>query len=164
MKRIVTLLLVLSLLAALPLQGFAVSMVNPPDAEQQTAEAEGLHDGLLGTLGDADLEGLISGIRQSAGDTSGMTDEELRTRITGIASRLGVTLTESQVSQILAFLRSLEGLDAEHIASVISDLKDKAQKLTETAEKAVGFLQKVKGWIDSVAEFFASVKHAFGLE
>lgn len=113
-------------------------------------------------LGGVNTEQFLSGIRQVLGDTSILSDLQIREQIQAAAQHYHLTLSDSQLSQIVSFFRSLEGMDAEGISSVLSGVRNTVAKVTETAQKAVGFFQTVKGWVEKVSDFFSRISALFG--
>jgi len=86
-----------------------------------------------------------------------MTDDEVRAEIKGIAKNYNVSITDTQVDQLLKLCRSLEKLD-------VDALQDKLVSLTktlETAQKAemklTEFAEGVKNFFGKVADFFSNL-------
>ena len=79
-------------------------------------------------------------------------------QIREIASRYNVSLTDTQVNQLLTLCRSLEGLDAESLKARVEDVQNTLQKVSDAKNKVVGFVEGVKKVVDSVSGFFDKIK------
>ena len=66
-------------------------------------------------IGSYDSVEIVNELKLLLGETKNMTDDELRAEIISIASDLGVTLTDTQIDQLISLCRSLEKLDPEQL-------------------------------------------------
>lgn len=65
------------------------------------------------TLRDLDTDGLLSDLRELAGETKGLDDDALRVKILELAEKHGTHLVDDQVQQLMDLCRALEKLDAD---------------------------------------------------
>ena len=86
--------------------------------------------------------------------TQQMTDAEIREEIIQIAGRYNVTLTETQIRQLIDLCRSLEGLEPDALKQRVEDIQGTLRKVSDAKTKVVGFAQTVKKVVDSVSGFF----------
>ena len=75
-------------------------------------------------IGSYDSVEIVNELKLLLGETKNMTDEQLRREIESIASDLGVSLTDTQISQLISLCRSVMGLwgDGDFQAASFADL------------------------------------------
>ena len=113
---------------------------------------------LAAQIGAMDSTSIVNELKLMLDVTQTMTDDEIRTEIREIASRYNVSLTNTQVEQLLSLCRSLEGLDAEALKARVEEVQGTLQKVSDAKTKVVGFVQGVKKVVDSVSSFFDKIK------
>lgn len=113
---------------------------------------------LAAQIGAMDSTSIVNELKLMLDVTQTMTDDEIRTEIREIASRYNVSLTNTQVEQLLSLCRSLEGLDAEALKARVEEVQGTLQKVSDAKTKVVGFVQGVKKVVDSVSGFFDKIK------
>lgn len=86
--------------------------------------------------------------------TKNMTDEQLRREIESIASDLGVSLTDTQISQLISLCRSLEKLNPEQLKEKVESVQNTIAKLGQAKETVSNFFEGVKNVWNSIVDFF----------
>ena len=110
-------------------------------------------------IGSYDSVEIVNELKLLLSETKGMTDDELRAEIVSIASDLGVTLTDTQIDQLISLCRSLEKLDPEQLKEKVESVQNTIAKLGQAKEKVTSFIESVKNVWNSVVDFF---KNPFG--
>ena len=110
-------------------------------------------------IGSYDSVEIVNELKLLLSETKGMTDDELRAEIVSIASDLGVTLTDTQIYQLISLCRSLEKLDPEQLKEKVESVQNTIAKLGQAKEKVTSFIESVKNVWNSVVDFF---KNLFG--
>ena len=110
-------------------------------------------------IGSYDSVEIVNELKLLLSETKGMTDDELRAEIVSIASDLGVTLTDTQIDQLISLCRSLEKLDPEQMKEKVESVQNTIAKLGQAKEKVTSFIESVKNVWNSVVDFF---KNLFG--
>ena len=113
---------------------------------------------LAAEIGAMDSTSIVNELKLMLDVTQTMTDDEIRTEIREIASRYNVSLTNTQVEQLLSLCRSLEGLDAESLKARVEEVQGTLQKVSSAKTKVVGFVQGVKKVVESVSGFFEKIQ------
>ena len=112
-------------------------------------------------IGDLDAAKFVSGIKEALGETAQMSDEELRREIVSIAERYGVTLSDSQIGQLVDLCRTLEKLDPSKLKSRVEEAQETIRRIGEAKDKAVSFYDKLRIFFGDAADFIDRVKSWF---
>ena len=132
-------------------------------AENKSAGTQELS--LLGELsrqvGSVDSTVIVREVKQLLDQGAALSDWELREQILQISSRLHVILTEDQLMQIIALVRSLQGLDADALQQRVDGLRGAMQRVSETREKAETVVEEAGEAVRAVGSFFRSVRDLF---
>ena len=96
-------------------------------------------------------------------ETQNMTDDQIKAEIVQIAARYNVTLTDTQISQLVSLCRSLEGLDEESLRARVEQVQNTLQKVSTAKTQVVGFVQAVKNVVTSIKGFFDKIGDIIGL-
>ena len=105
-------------------------------------------------IGSYDSVEIVNELKLLLGETKNMTDEQLRREIESIASDLGVSLTDTQISQLISLCRSLEKLNPEQLKEKVESVQNTIAKLGQAKEAVSGFFEGVKQVWNSVVNFF----------
>ena len=105
-------------------------------------------------IGSMDSTSIVNELKLMLNETQKMSDQEIRQAIIEIAARYNVSLTDTQINQLISLCRSLEGLDPEQLKQRVEEVQGTLQKVSEAKTKVVGFAQTVKKVVDSVTGFF----------
>ncbi len=105
-------------------------------------------------IGSMDSMSIVNELKLMLNETQKMGDQEIRQAIIEIAARYNVSLTDTQINQLISLCRSLEGLDPEQLKQRVEEVQGTLQKVSEAKTKVVGFAQTVKKVVDSVTGFF----------
>lgn len=115
-------------------------------------------------IGSMDSTSIVGDLKLMLDETKNMTDDEIRSQIIEIAGRYNVTLTNTQINQLISLCRSLEGLDSDQLKSRVEDVQNTLNKVSNAKTQVVGFVQTVKKVVTSVASFFDRIKDIIGIE
>ena len=117
---------------------------------------------LANEIGSMDSTSIVNELKLMLNETKNMTDEELRSQIVQIASRYNVSLTETQIRQLIDLCRSLEGLNPDQLKQRVEEIQGTLRKVSDAKTKVIGFAQTVKKVVDSVSGFFAKISDLLG--
>ncbi len=161
--------------APFPVSGTAALAGVSKAYEDMTGEALSSEDRAAGTqeltltgeladeLGDeASARSIVDEVKAMLSETAGMTDDEIREAIRGIADEHSVRLTETQVQQLLDLCRMLEKLNPDRFSQKVEDVQSTAQKVENAKEQVGGFLQSVRGLIDTLRGLFEKLSELTG--
>ena len=105
-------------------------------------------------IGSYDSVEIVNELKLLLGETKNMTDEQLRREIESIASDLGASLTDTQISQLISLCRSLEKLNPEQLKEKVESVQNTIAKLGQAKETVSNFLEGVKNVWNSIVDFF----------
>ncbi|HIR55398.1 MAG TPA: DUF1002 domain-containing protein [Candidatus Scatomorpha intestinigallinarum] len=105
-------------------------------------------------IGSYDSVEIVNELKLLLGETKNMTDEQLRREIESIASDLGVSLTDTQISQLISLCRSLEKLNPEQLKEKVESVQNTIAKLGQAKETVSNFFEGVKNVWNSIVDFF----------
>ena len=105
-------------------------------------------------IGSYDSVEIVNELKLLLGETKNMTDEQLRREIESIASNLGVSLTDTQISQLISLCRSLEKLNPEQLKEKVESVQNTIAKLGQAKETVSNFFEGVKNVWNSIVDFF----------
>ena len=109
-------------------------------------------------IGSLDATEIVRGLKELLGETAKMSDEELRQEIASLAKEYNVTLSDSQIRQLIDLCRSLEKLDPAELKSRVEEAQQTIRRIGEAKDKAVGFYEKLKIFFGDAADFLDRVK------
>lgn len=118
---------------------------------------------LASEIGSMDSTAIVNDLKLMLNETQNMTDEQIREQIIQIAARYNVSLTDTQLSQLISLCRSLEGLDADALKTRVEDVQNTLQKVSNAKTQVVGFVQSVKKVVTSIKGFFEKIGDLIGL-
>ena len=113
---------------------------------------------LANEIGGMDSTSIVNDLKLMLDETQKMTYDEIRAEIIDIAGRYNVTLTNTQIQQLIDLCRSLEGLDADSLKARVEEVQGTLQKVSDAKTKVVGFVETVKKVVTSVSSFFDRIK------
>lgn len=113
---------------------------------------------LADEIGGMDSTSIVNDLKLMLDETQKMTDDEIRAEIIDIAGRYNVSLTNTQIQQLIDLCRSLEGLDADSLKARVEEVQGTLQKVSDAKTKVVGFVETVKKVVTSVSSFFDRIK------
>ena len=113
---------------------------------------------LANEIGGMDSTSIVNDLKLMLDQTQKMTDDEIRAEIIDIAGRYNVSLTNTQIQQLIDLCRSLEGLDADSLKARVEEVQGTLQKVSDAKTKVVGFVETVKKVVTSVSSFFDRIK------
>lgn len=111
---------------------------------------------LAEAIGAADATEIVNHLKAILDETANMTDEELYAEIVSIAEEIGVTLNDDQIYQLIDLVRQMEKLDTSELLSRVQEVQGMVSDFGEAVSdvEAGGFLSKLVGFFDSIANFF----------
>lgn len=112
---------------------------------------------LADKIGSYDSVEIVNELKLLLGETRNMTDEQLRAEIVSIASDLGVTLTDTQINQLISLCRSLEKLNPDELKAKVESVQNTIAKLGQAKETVSSFLTGVKNVWNSIVDFFKNI-------
>ena len=127
------------------------------DAKEVATEELVVTSELADEIGSADAAEIVNELKKILDETGDMSDDELREQIIIIADNLQISLSDSQIQQLIDLVRQLEKLDASELISKVEDLQNKIKSFTEATEKASGFFASVGNFIAKIGNFFANL-------
>lgn len=105
-------------------------------------------------IGSYDSVEIVNELKLLLGETKNMTDEQLRREIESIASDLGVSLTDTHISQLISLCRGLEKLNPEQLKEKVESVQNTIAKLGQAKETVSNFFEGVKNVWNSIVDFF----------
>lgn len=114
-------------------------------------------------IGSMDSASIVQDLKLMLSETQNMTDDQIRQEIIQIAAQYNVSLTETQINQLISLCRSLEGLDADQLKSRVEEVQNTLNKVSTAKTQVVGFVQSVKKVVTSVQSFFERIKNIIGM-
>ena len=115
-------------------------------------------------IGSGNATYLIEQLKLILDETQDMTDGELREEILRLANLQNIELTETNITQILGLVRTLEGLNVEQLRNKLLGFSETFNKVKNSADGiksffvAVGdFLRPVGEFLENVGEWFSSL-------
>ena len=112
---------------------------------------------LADQIGSYDSVEIVNELKLLLGETRNMTDEQLRAEIVSIASDLGVTLTDTQINQLISLCRSLEKLNPDELKAKVESVQNTIAKLGQAKETVSNLLTGVKNVWNSIVDFFKNI-------
>lgn len=112
---------------------------------------------LADKIGSYDSVEIVNELKLLLGETRNMTDEQLRAEIVSIASDLGVTLTDTQINQLISLCCSLEKLNPDELKAKVESVQNTIAKLGQAKETVSNFLTGVKNVWNSIVDFFKNI-------
>lgn len=112
---------------------------------------------LADQIGSYDSVEIVNELKLLLGETRNMTDDELRAEIVSIASDLGVTLTDTQINQLISLCRSLEKLNPDELKAKVESVQNTIAKLGQAKETVSNFFTSVKNVWNSIVDFFKGI-------
>lgn len=112
---------------------------------------------LADQIGSYDSVEIVNELKLLLGETRNMTDEQLRAEIVSIASDLGVTLTDTQIDQLISLCRSLEKLNPDELKAKVESVQNTIAKLGQAKETVSNFFTGVKNVWNSIVDFFKNI-------
>lgn len=114
-------------------------------------------------IGSMDSTSIVQDLKLMLSETQNMTDDQIRQEIIQIAAQYNVSLTETQINQLISLCRSLEGLDADQLKSRVEEVQNTLNKVSTAKTQVVEFVQSVKKVVTSVQSFFERIKNIIGM-
>lgn len=112
---------------------------------------------LADQIGSYDSVEIVNELKLLLGETRNMTDEQLRSEIVAIASDFGVTLTDTQIDQLISLCRALEKLNPDELKEKVESVQNTIAKLGQAKETVSNFFTSVKNVWNSIVDFFKGI-------
>lgn len=109
-------------------------------------------------IGSSDSSSIVQELKLMLSETQKMSDAELRSAIIAVASHYRVSLTETQIGQLVSLCRTLEKLDPVSLKDKVTDVQGTLDKVSDAKDQVVGFVQTLKNLIVSVQGFFEKMQ------
>ncbi len=128
------------------------------DALSEAAEKEGISaEDVANEISNADAVAIVNELKLILDETENMTDEELRQQVVDIAAGYGYTLDDSLIDKLISLCRSLEGLSISELQDKVEKFKSRIATVTEYAEKAASFGEKVSNFFGKIIDAFRNI-------
>ena len=112
-------------------------------------------------VGSYDAVTIVNELKLILNETENMTDDELRAEIIAIAEEYGVSLTDSQIDQLITLCRAFEKMDVSELMDKVEYVQNTVKKLAEAQEKVSGITETVKTVVEHIAQFVTRVLDFF---
>ena len=116
---------------------------------------------LADEIGSADSTAIVNELKLILDQTKDMTDDELREQIKQIAEKYDVTLTDSQIDQLISLCRSMEKLDISELKQKVEEVQQYIKNIAETKGNVEKFLSEaadtVTEFVNKVIDFFKNL-------
>ena len=112
---------------------------------------------LADQIGSYDSVEIVNELKLLLGETRNMTDEQLRSEIVSIASDFGVTLTDTQIDQLISLCRALEKLNPDELKEKVESVQNTIAKHGQAKETVSNFFTSVKNVWNSIVDFFKGI-------
>lgn len=112
---------------------------------------------LADEIGNIDAVTIVNELKLILDQTVNMTDAELIAEIKQIAAEYDISVSDSQINQLVSLCRSLEKLDPDQLRAKVESLQDTLVKLAGAKEKAGEVMESVKGFFQSIGNFFSNL-------
>ena len=109
-------------------------------------------------IGSMDSTSIVGELKLMLDETKNMSDEEIVGIVREIAGRYNVSLTETQMRQLVSLCRSLEQLNPDQLKDRVEQVQGTIRKMSEAKTKVVGFVETVKEFMDSFSAFMDKVR------
>lgn len=116
---------------------------------------------LADEIGSYDSVSIVNDLKLILDQTKQMTDDELRAKITEIAKGYNVTLTDSQMEQLVSLCRQLEKMNSDELKAKVESVQQTIKKMAAAQEKVSGIAATVQNIVQSIADFFNSIISVF---
>lgn len=105
-------------------------------------------------VGSAEATEIVAQLKNILDQTQQMSDAEVRDEIRSIAAAYNVTVTDTQVEQLLTLTRKLEGLDTDQLQQRLTGLAKTAQSVNTVSETISRVYESVKNFFAAIGDFF----------
>ena len=116
---------------------------------------------LADEIGSADSTAIVNELKLMLDETKNMTDDELREEIKKIAAEYDVSLTDSQIDQLITLCRSMEKLDIDALKEKVEEVqqyfKDIVKKHGEIKQFLSNVADTVTEFVNKVIDFFKGI-------
>ncbi len=113
---------------------------------------------LANEIGSYDATEIVNELKLILDETRNMTDDEVKAQIREIATEYSVSLSDSQVDQLLTLCRQLEKLDDSSLLDKVKSLQDTVKKLGELQSKAEETKEKLSGVQETLANVADTIR------
>ena len=108
-------------------------------------------------VGSYDAVEIVNEIKLILGETVNMTDDEVKEQILAIAKEYNVSLTDSQLDQLITLCRSLEKMNSDELKEKVEYVQNTIKKLAEAQEKVAGITETVKNIAQKIGDFIQGI-------
>ncbi len=108
-------------------------------------------------IGNVKAETIVTELEKSLSKNEKLTDDELKTKIQSIAKDKNITLSDSQISELVSLYKSMEKLSPDEIKAKIASLQDTIKKISATQKKISEIFASVQTIFESIGNFFSDI-------
>lgn len=112
---------------------------------------------LADEIPEEDAVAIVNELKLILDEIQNMSDEELREQIDQIAAQYGYTLDDALVEKLIRLCRSLQGLTIADLQEKVEQFKDTIETVSQYADQALGFGQKVVQFIQNILDAFKNI-------
>ena len=112
-------------------------------------------------IGSYDAVTIVNELKMILEETKNMTDDELRAQIISIASEYNVSISDSQIEQLIVLCRQLENMNADELRQKVESVQNTLKTLSEAQEKVSGFAETMQNIVQSIQSFFDRIVSFF---
>lgn len=127
------------------------------NAKEVAAEELIVTGELADLIGSEEATQIVNELKNILDETQTMSDEEVRSEIRRIADDYNVTISDSQVEQLLKLVRSLEGLDVEQLKEKISGFASTLETANKVSDSISKIGEKISVFFKSIGSFFQNL-------
>ena len=130
----------------------------PEEAKAAAADELIITAELADEISEDDAVAIVSELKLMLDEIAGMSDEELRSEISGIAGNYGYALDGQQIAQLIRLCRQLQGLSIDDIQEKVAQLTTTLNTVSQYASQASTFGQKLVQFIQNIFSLFAGLR------
>ena len=112
---------------------------------------------LADQINDIDAVSIVNELKLILDETQNMSDDQLRSQVTAIASQYGYTLSDSTVTQLISLCRSLEGLSTDELQTQVEQFQSTLSTVTQYAQQVQSFGDRMTTFFQGIADFFYGI-------
>ena len=112
---------------------------------------------LADQIGEYDATTIVNELKLVLDETKNMSDDELREQIVSISSSYNISITDSQISQLISLCRSFEKLDTAELKARVESLQNTIKTLANAQETAGKVSTSIKNFFKAIGDFFSNL-------
>lgn len=114
-------------------------------------------------IGGIKAEAIVGELEKSVSKNEKLTDDELKAKIQSIAKDKNITLSDSQVSELVSLYKSMQKLSPDELKAKIASVQDTIKKISAAQQKISEVLTSIGAFFKSVSSFFSDLFAKIGI-